>query len=269
MCTKGQLLAAVSSSIDGFVCLSVSMSVCVSVMPFLPCSHHWIFIKLTPDIDLRKCLWHIPFQVKNQRSRSQWSFEVFVVSAPWLRANLTDLLYSWHKYSPWHCDVSWSIYRSKGQRSRSHQSSEMKATLVIRSFCRVHSVALSLFGWITSYVAYIQHMKGWCVVHHFQDEILKVKVTWVVQSFYCVRSVAPSLFHWFTSYEIYTQPMRSQCVLHPFHVKRSKVKFTRVTWSFVMSAPWLPPYLNESLHMWHTYNTWRGDVLCTISRTKG
>ena len=35
-----------------------------------------------------------------------------------------------------------------------------------------------------------------------------------------------------------------------------------------MSAPWLPPYLTESLHMLHTYNTWGGNVSRTIFRTK-
>ena len=105
------------------------------------------------------------FRSKGQRSRSQGSFQVFVVSAPWLRAYLTDLHKYLHKYSPWHVDVSRSISRSK--RSRSHRSFEIKVTPVIRSFCCVHSVASSLFGRITSYVAYIQHTRGLCVAHHF------------------------------------------------------------------------------------------------------
>ena len=32
---------------------------------------------------------------------------------------------------------------------------------------------------------------------------------------------------------------------------------------FVVSTPLLPPYLTESLHMWHTYNTSGGDMSCT------
>ena len=62
------------------------------------------------------------------KGQGQRSFEVFVVSTPWLRANLTDLLYTWPKYSPWHGDVSPPISRSKGQRSRSHRSFELKVT---------------------------------------------------------------------------------------------------------------------------------------------
>ena len=36
----------------------------------------------------------------------------------------------------------------------------VKLTLVIWSFCHVRSVASALFVWITSYVTYIQHMRG-------------------------------------------------------------------------------------------------------------
>ena len=113
--------------------------------------------------------------------------------------------------SPWR-----DIFRSKGQSSRSHWSFEMKVTPVNRRFCHACSVAPSLFGWITSYVAYIQHMRGRCVMHHFQDERSKVKVTWVVQIFYCVCSVALSLFHRFTSYEIHTQPLSHTMCRAPF-----------------------------------------------------
>ena len=104
---------------------------------------------------------------KGLRSRSQGSFKVFVASTLWLRAYLTDLLYTWHKYSPWRDDVSRSISRSKGPRSWSHRSLEMKVTQVVWSFCHVHSLASSLFDRITSYLAYIQHMRGRCVEHQF------------------------------------------------------------------------------------------------------
>ena len=104
-------------------------------------------------------------------------------------------VYTWHKYSPCRGNVSCSIFESKGQRSRSHRSYEMKVTPVIRSFCRVRSMAASLFGWITSYVAHIQHTRGRRVMLHFQGERSKVMVIQVVRNFYHVCSVAPSLFH--------------------------------------------------------------------------
>ena len=112
------------------------LSVCVSVMPFFPCSYHWIFMKLTPDIDLMKCLWYIQFQVKRSKVKVTGSFEVFVVSAPWLCAYSTEIFYI-HKYR---------FPGKKVKRSRSHWSFEMKVTPVIRSFYRVRSVAPSLFG---------------------------------------------------------------------------------------------------------------------------
>ena len=37
---------------------------------------------------------------------------------------------------------------------------------------------------------------------------------------------------------------------------------------FVMSAQWLPPYLTESLRNLRTCNTWRGNMLRTILKTK-
>ena len=120
----------------------------------------------------------------------------------------------------------------------------------------------SLFGWITSYVAYIQHMRWRGVAHHFHDQRSKV-----VPFFYHVRSVAQSLFHWFTSYEIHAQPMRSQCAAHHFQIKRTKVKVIGVIWTLL--CLWFPAYLTELLHIWLTYNTWGADVSCTIFRTKG
>ena len=72
-------LAEASSSIDGFVCLSVCMR--VSVTPSLTRSCLWIFIKLTPDIDLMKCLWHVPFQVKRSKVKLTGVIRSFVVSA--------------------------------------------------------------------------------------------------------------------------------------------------------------------------------------------
>ena len=57
--------------------------------------------------------------------------------------------------------------------SKDHQPFEMKVTLVIRSFCNVLSVAPSLFVWLTSYVAYLQCMRGGCVTYHFQNKNIK------------------------------------------------------------------------------------------------
>ena len=87
---------------------------------------------------------------------------------------------------------------------------------VISNFGPVHSVALSLFGWITSYVAFIQHMWGRCIAHHFQDWRSKVKATWVVRSFYLVYSMASSLFDRIASYVAYIQHMRGRCVMYHF-----------------------------------------------------
>ena len=174
-----------------------------------------------------KCLWQLGFQVKRPKVKVTEVIPIFFLSVPWLSSYLTDLLYTWYKYSPWHVDVSRSISRSKGQRSRSDQSFVFKVTSVIRSFCNVRSVAPSLIGWIISYLAYTRHMKGWCAAHHFQDERSKIKVIRVIRSSYRVSSVTTSLFHRFTSHEIRTQPMRSQCVVHHFLVKGSKVKVTQ------------------------------------------
>ena len=145
----------------------------------------------------------------------------------------------------------------------------IQVTPVIRSFCRVRSVVPSPFGWITSYVAYIQHMRGWCVTHHFRDERSKVKVTRVVRIFYRVRSVAPSPFHRFISYEIHTQPMWPQCVAYHFHVKRSKVKVTRVIWICCHACSVASSLLDRiTLYVAYTQHT-RGDVSRVIFRMKG
>ena len=53
---------------------------------------------------------------------------------------------------------------------------------------------------------------------------------------------------------------------------RMKGQTSRSHMSFqvlALSTPWLRPYLAESLHMWHSYNTWGDDVSCTIFRVKG
>ena len=52
---------------------------------------------------------------KGQRSRSHGSFEVFAVSAPWLRCYWTDSLHLWYTHNPWGDNVSRTISGSKGQ----------------------------------------------------------------------------------------------------------------------------------------------------------
>ena len=71
-----------------------------------------------------RCVAH-HFRVK--RSRSPGSFEVFAVSAQWLRPYWTDSLHMWYTHNPWSHDVSRTISGSKGQRSRSPGSFEVFA----------------------------------------------------------------------------------------------------------------------------------------------
>ena len=134
------------------------------------------------------------------------------------------------------CSAPFSDQKDKGQGHMSHLNLIM-------------SVVSCLFDRITSYMAYIQHMRGRCVVHHFQDERSKVKVIWIFRIFYRVLSVAPSLFQliW------YTQPMRSQCVVNNFQVEMSKVKVTHIIWSVRSMAFFLfdqiMSYVSYTQHM--------------------
>ena len=94
---------------------------------FLPCFDHWIFMKLSLGFGLMECLWLVLFQVKRSKAN------VFVWPALWFCTYFTDMLYTLHKYSPWHDDVSQSISRSKVQgqghsgylKWRSHRSFEV------------------------------------------------------------------------------------------------------------------------------------------------
>ena len=240
-------MASSSLYIDGFVCPCVCAFVCVC-NAFLPCSYHWIFMKLSTDIDLMKCFWHVPFQVK--RSRSQRSCEIFVVSTPWLLAYLIDLLYAWHKYSPWRDDVPQSISRSKGQRSRSHRSFDMKATLVIRSFSCVRSVAPSLFGWITSYVAYIQHMMDDMLgtIFRIKGQAHPGHVNFLPCPLCSSVSISPIHFIWDTHNPWGHNVSRT--------FSRSKGQGHLGNLIFFVSTLLLPPYLTKSLHIW----TW--EAIC-------
>ena len=96
------------------------------------------------------------------------------------------------------CCAPFPDQKNKGQGHMSHLNFVM-------------SVVSCLFDRITSYIAYIQHMRGRCVVHHFQDERSTVKVIWIFRIFYRVLSVAPSLFHRFSSYDIHTTHEVTMC----------------------------------------------------------
>ena len=113
------------------VCLYVCVCVCVPITPFLPCSYYLIFMKFTPDIGLIKCFWPIPFQVTRSKVKVTGIIQIFVMSAPW---------------------PFWPVCFIFGTNM----------------FCSI--LTLSLLGWITSYVAYIQHMTGRCVMNLFQDK---------------------------------------------------------------------------------------------------
>ena len=93
------------------------MSICASQL-FLTCSYHWIFMKLTQNIRL-----------KGQRSHRL--FKVFIMSAPWLCAYLTNSLHILHKYNPRDDDVLHTISRSKGWRSGSHRLFKVNKVFVM------------------------------------------------------------------------------------------------------------------------------------------
>ena len=213
------------------LCLSVCPSVCLSVRLCVCLSRTFYHVPIAGSSwNLHQTLisWNAcgtyNFRSKGQRSRSQGSFEDFVVSALWLHGYLTYLLYTWHKYSPWHGDVSRSNSRSKVQRSRSHRSFQMKVTRVVRSFGRVRSVAPSLLDRFTSYVEHTQPMRWRYVPQHLRVKRSKVKVTRVVRNFCCVCFVAPGTH----TAHVHIQPRRGQCVVHHFQVKRTKFNVTQV-----------------------------------------
>ena len=167
-----RLYAAASSSIDGFVCLSVFLSNAYYHVPITGSS--W---NLHQTLDLSNACGTNGFMGKDQRSKSHGSFEVFVVSAHWLCACLicfipgTNIVHDVTK-----CRDSFTGQKVKVTRvaqSVNHfqvKRSKVKVTRVIWSFCGVRSVASTLFDRITLYVAYIQLIRGWCIAPHFQDE---------------------------------------------------------------------------------------------------
>ena len=88
--------------------------------------------------------------------------------------------------------ISWQCVAIHFQvkRSRSHRSFEKKVSLI---FCRVRPMTPSLFGWITSYVAYIPHMRWRGVAHHFHDQ--RSKVVPIFLPYPLCSSVPISLIH--------------------------------------------------------------------------
>ena len=137
------------------------------------------------------------------------------------------------------CCAPFPNQKNKGQGHRSHLNFVM-------------SVVSCLFDRITSYMAYIQHMRGRCVVHHFQDERSKVKVIWIFR-FFNVSSMQLHPYFTDSAHMIYTQPMRSQCVVHNFQVEMSKVMVTRMIWSVCSMASSLfdkiMSYVSYTQHM--------------------
>ena len=65
-------------------------------------------MKLTPYIDLIKCLWHVDFRSKDKELTPQKSFEICLVSAPWPRVHSTDMQYTFQTI---HSQVKMSIVK--------------------------------------------------------------------------------------------------------------------------------------------------------------
>ena len=97
-----------------------------------------------------------------QTARSRRSFEIFLVSAAWLRVCLNDSFNMRHKY------IYIIIWRCIVHRSRSKCSN---VTQVVGSFCDVRLLVLCLLARFASYVAQIQPKTHRCVVHHFQVKV--------------------------------------------------------------------------------------------------
>ena len=102
----------------------------------------------------------------------------------------------------------------------------------------------------------MQHMRGRCVVHQFQDQRSKVNVTQVVQNFWqfpLCSSIPISPIHFIR--DTHTAHEVTMCSA-PF--PRSKVQTSRSHRSFevfVVSALWLAPYLTK-LVFWSKVNIW-------------
>ena len=138
------------------LCLSVCPSVCLSVRLCVCLSRTFYHVPIAGsswNLHQTLILWNAcgtyNFRSKVKVTGVIRRFCRVRSLAPWLFD-----LYTWHKYSPWHGDVSRSNSRSKVQRSRSHRSFQMKVTRVVRSFRCVRSVAPSPLGRFISYVVH-------------------------------------------------------------------------------------------------------------------
>ena len=254
------------------LCLSVCLPVCLSLCPSVCLCLSRTFY----HVSIAGSSWNLHqtliswtacgtynLRSKGQRSRSQGSFEDFVVSALWLHGYFTNLLYTWYKYSPWHDDVSRSIFRSKGQRSRSHRSFQMKVTRVVRSFsCPYWTDSLHMWyihnPWGNDVSRTISGSKGRRSRSWGSFEVLAVSAPWLRPYW------TDSLHMWYTHNPSDNDVSRT--------TSGSKGQRSRSRGSFevmAVSASWLRPYWTDSLHMWYTHNPWGDDVSRTISGSKG
>ena len=96
------------------------------------------------------------FRMKGQRSGSQMSFEVFVVSASCLPPYLTESHHMWHTYNTWRGDVPRTIFRMKGRRSRLHGSFEVfvVSTPWLPPYCHLSAL------WLHAYLSDRWRLKG-------------------------------------------------------------------------------------------------------------
>ena len=208
-------------------------------------------------------------RLKGQRSHRL--FKVFIMSAAWLCAYLTNSLHILHKYNPRDDDVPHTPFPGQKAEDQDHTGCSKLRSRVVLSFCHVCSVACCLFDRFVLYVVQIQPMKSWCVTHHFHFKGSKVQVTqarwkfwpylpanftdWYVAQKQVIRTIsrskgrwsksygllevfvmsAPWLFDRFTSYEAQIKPMEGRCITHHFQVKRSR--------SHVCSVPICPIHL--------------------------
>ena len=177
-------------------------------------------MKLTPDIDLMECLWHIQFQVKRSKvkvtgviwsfccvgSMDPWlfdrSFQVLVLFALGLHPYLTESLHMWHTYSTTHekmCCTQFSGWKVKGQGHTGH----LKFLLCpLRGF---------LLIWPNHFICgiYTTHEGAMC---HAPFSGSKVKVTRIGQRLFF--AALGSL-----TYLSQGQSIRGRCGIHHFQVK--------------------------------------------------
>ena len=167
---------------------------------------------------------HTIFRMRKVESQGHTGHSTFLAFPFYSSVPISTINYIWDAHTqPIRSQCVAQHFQVKGQR---HMGNKVKVKRVSCNFCRVRTVASSIFDQITSYVVYTQDMRGRCVAHHFQDERSMVKDTQVVRNFSRVFFLSPSLFHRFTSYDIHTLHMKSQCAALHFQDEMSKVKLT-------------------------------------------